>query len=70
MIPHQVMAAVGFNGLQLPRPTAGDIPPGLVDIMYRCMAREFRDRPRFDEVLGNLEIVYRSLQKQAASSQN
>ena len=43
MLPHQVMAAVGFNGQQLPRPSgeqSREIPEGYVELMYNwCVQR-------------------------------
>ena len=110
MMPHQVMAAVGFNGQQLPRPVtaaeksaeaasattatappptsmsgqngvavahdtyrtpspqAVDVPPKLVEIMYHCMDRELRERPGFDVVLDELELLHRALVQGARKS--
>lgn len=59
MMPHQVMAAVGFNNQQLPREplaTAG-AAPALVELMYECMALRWQDRPTFEAIIARLDPI-------------
>ena len=67
MLPHQVMAKVGFNSQQLVPPTAeqlqaaggGALPEGYVDVMYGCMSIQPQDRPGMDVVRSSLEQMSR-----------
>ena len=65
MLPHQVMAKVGFNSQQLERPTpeqtGGPLPDGYVELMYDCMSIQWQDRPRFDRIRPRLEEIQRAV---------
>ena len=68
-MPHQVMAAVGFNSQQLPREplTRARVRPALVQLVYECMALRWQDRPSVDQILARLEPIseeYRQQQQQ------
>jgi tRNA A-37 threonylcarbamoyl transferase component Bud32 len=67
----QVVVAVGFNGERLPPVNKPDVDPALNELMMKCMAEKWADRPAFDLVVQTLQKIakhYEEKEKQRAAS--
>ena len=64
----QVVVAVGFNGERLPRVENPQVDPRLSELMQKCMADAWHERPDFADIVQQLEAIGSSYQRAAHSA--